>query len=275
MRNEKLETPQSSQIEGRIMAPKDFRSLIREGKWTGRTGEVCQGYAQLNLVILPKEYAFEFLLFCNRNPRPCPVLDVTDPGDPHPKLLAPEADLRTDVPRYRVFEDGKLIDEPTDVVKYWRDDLVAFLLGCSCNFVWALWAAGLSWRRYGAYNSTVPCNPAGHFHGHMAVTVRAFHNSHDAVRAIQISSRHFAGHGPPIHIGNPEGIGVKNLGKPDSFYPKRPIVELPKLGEVVMSWGCGVTSETVTMESKVPLMITHSPGHMFLTDKQVEELAIL
>ena len=224
-----------SEKQLRAMSPKEFRSIVRKSEWTAVSSGACQGYAQANVVILPKEYAFEFLLFCNRNPRPCPILDVTEPGDPHPKLMAPEADLRTDVSWYRVFKHGKLIDEPTDVFGYWRDDLVAFLLSCSCNFVWALWAAGLSWRRYGAYNSTISCNPTEHFYGHMAVTVRAFCNTYDAIRAIRISSRHFAGHGTPIYIGNPEDIGVKNLSKPDPFYPKRPIVELPKPGEVVMS----------------------------------------
>lgn len=145
MRNEKLETPQSSQIEGRTMDPKDFRSLIREGKWTGRTGEVCQGYAQSNLVILPKEYAFEFLLFCNRNPRPCRVLNVTDLGDPHPKLVAPEADLRTDLPKYRIFQDGKVVGEPSNIIEYWKDNLIGFLLSCSFSFEWALTAANVPW----------------------------------------------------------------------------------------------------------------------------------
>lgn len=257
------------------MSPKEFRSIVRKGEWTGITMEVCQGYAQNNMVIVPKDYAFEFLLFCNRNPRPCPVLDVTEPGDPHPKLMAPEADLRTDVSMYRVFKEGELVDEPTDVIKYWRNDLVAFLLGCSCSFKWALRAAGISFRRYGAYLTTIPCIPAGRFHGSMVVTARAFLNTHDAVRAVQITSRHLLVHGPPIHIGDPTEIGIESLVKRDPFVPTRPVVEPPKPGEIVMYWGCGVTPQTVAMESRIPFMITHSPTHMFVTDKLAEELAVM
>jgi len=258
-----------------VMSPKEFRGLVRKGEWTDVTMEVCQGYAQANLVILPKEYAFEFLLFCNRNPRPCPVLDVTDPGDPHPKLMAPEADLRTDVARYRVFKDGELIDEPTDIINYWRDDLVGFLMGCSGGFKWALWAANIFSRRYGAYQTTIPCVPAGRFHGPMVVTARAFPNSHDAVRAVQITSRHLLMHGPPIHIGDPTEIGIESLVKRDPFIPTRPVVEPPKPGEIVMYWGCGITPQTVAMESKIAFMITQSPTHMFMTDKLAEEMAII
>ena len=169
------------QTEVKAMSPGEFRSLVRKGEWTDAAIEACQGYAQANLAVVPKEYAFDFLLFCNRNPRPCPVLDVTEVGEPHSKLMAPEADLRTDLSKYRVFKDGELIDEPTDVIKYWRDDLVGFLLGCSWTFVWALRAANISWRRYSAYLTTIPCVPAGRFQGHMVVSVRAFYNAHDAV----------------------------------------------------------------------------------------------
>lgn len=264
-----------SEVETRAMSPKDFRSLVRKGEYTGITMEVCQNYGQANLAILPKEYAFEFLLFCNRNPLPCPVLEVTEPGDPESKQLAPGADLRTDLPMYRVYGDGEIIDEPTDIIKYWRDDLVGFLLGCSRSFVWALRAANIPYRRYGVYRTEVPCVPAGRFHGPLAVTVRAFYNAHDAVRAIQISSRHRLMHGPPIHIGDPAEIGIENIGQPDSFNPNRPVVEPPKPGEIVMSWGCGVTPQAVAMESKVPFIITHSPTHMFVTDRLAEEMAIL
>lgn len=263
-----------TEVETRAMNPKDFRTIVRKGEYTGVTMEVCQNYAQANLVILPKEYAFEFLLFCNRNPLPCPVLDVTEAGDPHPKLMAPEADLRTDLPKYRIFKDGEITDEPTDILKYWRDDLIAFLLGCSRSFVWALRAANVPYRRYGAYQTTIQCVPAGRFHGHLVVTVRAFYNAHDAVRAVQISSRHRPMHGPPIHIGDLADIGI-NLGKPDPLNPYRPVVEPPKPGEIAMCWGCGVTPQAVAMESRIPFMITHSPSHMFVTEHLVEELAVL
>ncbi|MFC1904575.1 D-glutamate cyclase family protein [Chloroflexota bacterium] len=263
-----------SEAETRAMSPRDFRSLVRKGEYTDTTIGVSENYTQANLAIVPKEYAFEFLLFCNRNPLHCPVLEVGEPGDPEPKQLARGADLRTDLSRYRVYREGEVADEPTDITKYWRDDLIAFLLGCSQTFVWALKAANIPFRRYGVYRTTVPSVAAGHFHGTMAVTVRAFYNAYDAVRAVQISSRHRLMHGPPIHIGDPAEIGVE-LGQPDPFNPHRPAVELPKPGEVVMSWGCGVTAQTAAVESKTPFMITHSPAHMFVTDRLIEELAIL
>ena len=256
------------------MKPSEFRKIVREGKWTDTTENVCQGYAQANLVILPKEYAYEFLLVCQRNPRPCPVLEVTEAGDPYFKELASNADVRTDLPLYRVVKDGEIVDEPTDIQKYWKKDFVAFLLGCSRTFVWALKKANVSWRRYGAYRSNIPCKPAGRLHGHMVVGVRAFDNSKDAVRAIQISSRHPLMHGAPVFIGDPSDIGIDNLGKPDKFNPYRPSIDPPKKGEIIMYWGCGVTPQLIAMESKIPFMITHSPSHMFVTDKLGEELAI-
>ena len=257
------------------MSPKDFRQLIRERTWRDITLEACRGYVQLNLVMLPKDIAFEFLLFCNRNPQPCPVVEVTEPGNPHPKEMAPEADLRTDLPKYRVWKDGELINEPNEITKYWRDDLVCFLLGCNRNFVWGLRAANVPFRRYGAYLATIPCVPAGRFHGPMVVSVWAFSNTHDAVRAVQISTRHPAGHGPPVYIGDPAAIGIHNLGAPDPMNPSRPVFDPPKPGEIVMCWGCGVTPQSVAVESKIPFMITHATMHMFVTDRRAEELAIL
>lgn len=269
---------QLSQAELEAMSPQEFRAIVRKGEWTDGSIMACQGYAQTNMAIVPKEYAYEFLLFCNRNPRPCPILDVTEPGDPRPKLMAPEADLRTDVPKYRVFKNGELIDEPTDIIKYWRDDLVGFLLGCSRTFVWALRAANISWGRYGGYRTTIPCIPAGRFHGHMVVSVRAFYNAYDAVRAVQISSRHLLMHGPPIHIGDPVAIGIENFGKPDPFLPFSqvpPVPEARKPGEILMYWGCGATVMVVAVESKIPFMITHGTSRMFVTDRVAEELAIM
>ncbi|MBA7678046.1 putative hydro-lyase [subsurface metagenome] len=255
------------------MNPAKFRTFTRSGVWTRPNLNVCRGYAMANLAIVPKDYAFEFLLFCVRNPQPCGLIDVTEPGDPHPRQVAPEADLRTDLPRYRVFKDGECVDEPTDVIKYWRDDLVAFLIGCSCSFDWALQAANVHYRLIGAYKSTIQCVPAGRFHGPMVVSCRFVNNGHDAVRAVQISSRMRVTHGPPVHIGEPSAIGIKNLYHPD-FYPFTPTTP-QRPDEIAMYWGCGVTPQTVAMESKVPFMITHCGGHMFFTDKLSEELAIL
>lgn len=267
-------TKSFSASELKAMNPKEFRSIVRRGEFTGPDTNACQGYAQTNMAIVPKDYAFEFLLFCQRNPLPCPALDVTEPGDPHPKLMAPEADLRTDLPRYRVFQDGKIIDEPTDITKYWRDDLVAFLLGCSASFDWSLKAANVQYSGLiGAYTSNIQCVPAGRLHGPMVVSCRLVKNGHDAIRAIQISSRLLAVHGPPIHIGDSRLIGIKSIYDADQFSCGYTAPQQPD--EVAMWWGCGVTPQTVALESKVPFMITHYPGSMFITDKLTEELASL
>lgn len=255
------------------MKPNEFRKLVREEKWSDNTMEACQGYAQANMAILPKEYAYDFLLFCIRNPRPCPILAVTEPGDPFPKELSAEADIRTDLPRYRIFKNGEIVDEPTNITKYWRDDLVTFFLGCSRSFVWALRSANVSCKRYGAYKTSIECKPAGFFHGPLCVSVRSFETAHAANRAIQISSRHLLMHGAPVYIGNPQDIGIDQLGKPDSFNPKRPEVDPPKDNEIVMYWGCGVTPQAVAMETKISLMITHYPAHMFVTDYLAEEFS--
>ena len=164
-------TPQ----ELNAMTPAEFRGIVRKGEWNNVTADACTNYGQANLIALPREYAFEFLLFCQRNPRPCYVLDVTEPGVPHPMLMAPEADLRTDLPRYRVFENGRIIDEPYDVTEYWRDDLVAFLIGCSWGFVWAFKAAKVPFRSLGDYTTDIELNSVGRFHGHMVCSCRAFH----------------------------------------------------------------------------------------------------
>lgn len=256
--------------------PEKFRSAVRRKQWTDMTVYCCHGYVQANLAIVPKNYAFEFLLFCHRNPRPFPVIDVTELGDPHPKLVAPEADLRTDLPKYRVFEDGVLIDEPTDILKYWRDDLVAFVIGCSLTFDWALVAANLHYRMFGDYTSNIQLVPAGCFHGSMVVSSRAFKSAQDAVRAVQISSRHLGVHGPPVHIGNPAIIGIKDLNEADVWIPPGPWPLAPlQPDEVMLFWATGATLPTVAKASKIPFMITHWPGYMFVTDRLSEELAVL
>jgi len=263
-----------SEEELLAMNPKDYRSLVRRGELTGPNINVCRGYAMANLAIVPKDCAFEFLLFCLRNSQPCGLIDVTEPGDPHPRFAAPEADLRTDLPKYRVFKDGECIDEPPDIIKYWQDDLVAFIIGCSASFDWALQAANVQSRLTGAYNSTIQCVPAGRFHGSMVVSCRFVKNGHDAVRATQISSRMRAVHGPPIYIGDPSAIGIKDLYHPE-FGPIKSVAP-QKPDELALYWGCGITPQNIALESKVSFMITHSSeGHMFITDKLSEELATL
>jgi uncharacterized protein YcsI (UPF0317 family) len=255
--------------------PSEFRKLVRHRKWSAVTTTACKGYAQTNLVILPKSHAFEFLLFCNRNPGPCPVIEVTDPGEYHPKFSAPGADLRTDLSKYRVFKDGEIIDEPVDITQYWQEDLVAFLLGCSTNFEASLQSANISYRYIGDNTTSIECVPAGGFHGNMVVSTRLFNSSHDAVRAIQITSRNLAAHGPPVYIGrSPGDIGIKDIYHPDSFSPPKKIQSI-KPNDIIMCWACGVTPQAVALSSKIPFMISHCPGYMFVTDILSEELTVM
>jgi uncharacterized protein YcsI (UPF0317 family) len=257
------------------MKPRDFRELVRKGLWTVRTQGVCRNYAQANLAVVPKEAALEFLLFCYRNPRLFPLLNVTEAGNPEPKLAAPGADLRTDLPRYKVFEDGKIIDEPTDILKYWRDDLVCFLGGMNVGVERALLAAGLSFRFAGGYNTKVECIPVGRFKGHMYMSCRVFKNASHAVRAIHISSRLPLSHGAPVHIGDLDLIGIKDLLKPDVNIADEPIITPLQPGEVPLFWTAGGSFAVVAQESELPFMITHYPGYMFVTDIPIEEQVII
>ena len=265
------------------MTPKEFRSMVRSGEWTSQTIDVCRGYATTDLVIVPKEYAYDYFLFSQRNPRVCPILDVTDPGSPHPQLLAPDADLRTDLPSYQVYKDGQLIEEPTDIKKYWRDDLVAFLTGCSRSFVWALRNANINAFHVGVFITNIPCTPVGPFRANMAVSCRYFKNAHDAIRAIQITSRYSHSHGAPIHIGDPAALGIKDLSHPlqdripsDQIpLARREAPRLPMKGEIPMFWACGATNRELAVNAKLPLMIVDNLRSNFITDKFAEELVAL
>ncbi|MGH3678305.1 MAG: putative hydro-lyase [Mycobacterium sp.] len=243
------------------------RDRIRSGCHVGPTSGLAPGFAQANLVILPADHAFDFLRFCVRNPKPCPLLEVTDTGSAHPDALAPDADLRTDLPRYRVFRDGQPVDEPGDVTRYWRDDLVSFLLGCSFTFEWALAAAGLP-LAHQQQHVNVPmyitdrrCVGAGPFEGPLVVSMRPFAPD-DVARAVEISSRFPMMHGAPVHIGDPTALGITDLSTPDFGDPVR-ITE----GEVPVFWACGVTPQIVVAEARPSLAIFHAPGHMFITDR--------
>ncbi|MGF1579190.1 MAG: putative hydro-lyase [Gemmataceae bacterium] len=254
-------------VDGRVV-----RNLCRAGEWKGSTPGLALGYVQANLVIVREENAFDFLLFCQRNPKPCPILDVTDVGSARPAMVAPDADLRTDLPMYRVYKDGELTAEPTDLNDYWEENLVAFLLGCSFTFEHALQQAKLPVRHIEMdcnvpmYNTSIACRSAGIFRGNMVVSMRPM-LPRDAVRAVQICSRYPLAHGAPIHIGNPEDIGIFHLTEPDYG----DAVDF-QTGEVPVFWACGVTPQTVAISSQVPFFITHKPGHMFLTDLRDSDL---
>ena len=257
------------------MKPSEVRQLIREGKIDFQTSGMCNGFAQANMAVLPKDLAFDFLLFTQRNQKPCPVLDVTEPGSPVPRLIAPNADLRYDIPRYRIYKKGELTDEVTNLDNYWRDDLVAFLLGCSFSFEGPMLDAGLDVRHITdkhnvpMYITNIECVPAGVFHGPMVVSMRPM-KPKDAVRAVQVTSRMPFVHGAPIHFGDPEAIGIKDISKPDFGD-----ASLIKPGEVPVFWACGVTPQAVAMAVKPEFMITHAPGHMFISDVPNADLSVL
>lgn len=243
------------------------RARIRSGDHAGPTGGLAPGYVQTNLVVLPEEYAFDFLKFCVRNPRPCPVLEVTDTGSPTPSIMAPEADLRTDVPKYRVYENGEIVDEPADIRSYWREDLVSFLIGCSFTFERALLDAGLrlahldQGKNVPMYVTSRECVPAGSFSGPMVVSMRPY-DPEEIPPAVAVSGRYPTMHGAPVHVGDPDALGIRDLGDPE-FGDAISMDE----GQVPVFWACGVTPQAVAMKARPPLMITHSPGHMFITDR--------
>ncbi|MCC7120854.1 MAG: putative hydro-lyase [Gammaproteobacteria bacterium] len=247
------------------------RELCRRGDWTDRTFGMALGYYQANLAIVPAAYAFEFMLFCQRNPKPCPILDVTDPGDPVPRRAAVSGDVRTDAPRYCVYRNGKLVDEPLSITHLWHDDHVAFLLGCSFSFDATLSDAGIELPHMGgnkgrlsAFVSNIQCEPAGRFKGPMVVNMRPI-PKRLVVKVISISERYPLAHGGPVHIGDPSSIGV-DLARPDwgVYTPLAPDTE-------PVFWACGVTPQVVATQSRIPEMITHSAAHMFVTDLRVAD----
>jgi len=254
-------------------SPRDLRMRIRRGEWDRPTAGLAPGFAQANLVALPRELAYDFLVFCQRNPKPCPLIDVTDPGSPEPTLAAPGADLRTDIPRYRIYRRGRLDAEETEITRYWRDDLVGFLLGCSFTFEGAMERAGLpvrhieDGRNVAMYVTSIQCRPAGALRGPMVVSMRPLLPA-AVPRAVLVTGRYPRAHGAPVHAGDPAAIGVQDLARPEFGDPPR-----IEPGEVPVFWGCGVTPQAVAMAAKVELMITHAPGHMFLTDLLDEDLA--
>jgi uncharacterized protein YcsI (UPF0317 family) len=252
----------------------DVRAACRSGRLTGPTPGLALGYVQANLVVLPKDWAFDFLLFCQRNPKPCPLLDVTDAGSPEPRAVAPGADLRTDLPAYRVWQNGELVDEPTDITRYWRDDLVGFVIGCSFTFENALIEAGIPVRHVEQgvnvpmYRTSIACQPAGRFAGPMVVSMRPLTPA-QALSAARICGKYPLAHGAPVHFGDPAAIGIRDISRPDFGDP----VEI-RPGETPVFWACGVTPQSALMQSKPPFAITHKPGHMFLTDRRDRDLEV-
>jgi uncharacterized protein YcsI (UPF0317 family) len=248
------------------MPPQEVKKLIRSGEIDWQTSGMCNGYAQANLCILPKDYAFDFLLFCMRNPKPCPILEVGDVGSKEFKTMASEGDVCKDFPKYRIWKNGVLEKEVTDISEYWQDDFVYFLIGCSFSFESELLEAEVPVRHIEEgknvpmFNTNIKLNSAGKFHGNMVVSMRPIPNDL-VVKAVNVTAAMPRVHGAPIQIGNPQQIGISNINKPD-YGDSVTINE----GEVPVFWACGVTPQNVVMQTKPPIAITHSPGHMFITD---------
>jgi uncharacterized protein YcsI (UPF0317 family) len=255
--------------------PAEIRQLIRKGKLVRPTSGFAKGYTQANLVILPKEDAFDFLLFCQRNPRPCPLLEVLDTGSPMVRSIADQADIRTDVPKYRVYIKGELTDEPTDIRSYWRNDFVTFLIGCSFSFEEALLRNDIPVRQIEEqcnvpmFRTNISCRSAGSFQGPLVVSMRPM-TEKQAIRAVQVTSRFPSVHGAPVHFGNPEKIGIHDLSDPDFGDPVT-----MKPGEIPVFWACGVTPQAAVMASRPEIAITHAPGYMFVSDKKNTDFSIL
>ena len=256
--------------------PQALRAAIRSGQFSANTSGQALGFVQCNLAILPKDWAMEFLQFCQKNPRPCPLVAVSDtPGNPMMDAAGRDIDIRTDLPRYRIWRNGELAEEVSDIGQHWRDDLVTFLIGCSFSFEEALVADGLEIRNVSEgknvpmYNTNIACAPAGRFHGNMVVSIPPFVPADD-IRMIQICTRFPTVHGAPVHFGEPAAIGIQQIDRPD--YGDAVTI---KPGEVPVFTACGVTPQAAIMQAKPDFCITHSPGCMLVTDIPNSKLAIL
>lgn len=248
------------------MTPKEVRTKVRNGEIATQTSGMCNGYAQANLCILPKKYAYDFLLFASRNPTSCPILEVLDEGCRYTKYMADHADIATDIPKYRIYRNGELTGEVTDISAYWQEDFVSFLIGCSFSFEGELLDAEVpirhieQGRNVPMFLTNIPCEPAGIFHGNMVVSMRPIPYK-QVVRAVTATAAMPKVHGAPVHIGAPELIGIADIMHPDFG----DCVEMQD-GDVPVFWPCGVTPQAAIMAAKPELAITHAPGHMFITD---------
>lgn len=264
--NDGVGTAEPEFAEMRALSAAAARSRIRDGVWRGHTAGIGLGCLQGNLVILDRTLALDFFRFCQRNPKPCPLVGVSDTGDPTMRTLGADIDIRTDIPLYNVYRRGELAEQTPDIAAYWTPDSVAFVIGCSFTFEEALLAEGVPLRHV-EQNRTVPMYrsgiatvPAGPFHGPLVVSMRPMLPD-QAIRAIAITARFPHAHGTPVHVGDPTAIGIADIGRPDwgEAVDIRP-------GEVPVFWACGVTPQAVAMAVKPELCITHAPGRMLITD---------
>jgi len=269
-------------MSGEAFTPETARQFSREARQRARRGELTDitlnlapGIVQCNVTILPKNWATDFLKFCWANPKPCPLLAVSNAGDPMLPSLGEDIDIRTDLPMYRLFRDGVMERDVLDIRDLWQDDWVTFALGCSFSFDEALRDANVPPRHLqlgistAMYRTNIKATPAGPFRGTYVVSMRPYKPA-EAIRAIQVTSRFPNVHGAPLYFGNPADIGIQDITKPDfgDFYP---VYE----GEVPVFWACGVTPHVIIEQAKPPICITHKPSHMLLTDLLNAELAVL
>jgi uncharacterized protein YcsI (UPF0317 family) len=261
-------------LKSNVATLPEVRASIRRGDFTGHTSGVAQDHVQGNVVILPEALASDFLRFCQRNPKPCPLLAVSEPGDAMLPSLGRDIDIRRDVPRYRVWNQGEVVAEPTDIQTLWRADLVTFVLGCSFSFEQALLDDGLRLRHIdegknvAMFRSNIATAAAGVFHGPMVVSMRPMIAA-AAIRAVQITSRFPGVHGAPVHVGDPSLIGINDLSRPD--YGDA-VTVLPD--ELPVFWACGVTPQAAIVQARPDFCITHAPGCMLITDLLNQQLAI-
>lgn len=269
----------SSQSIPSVFSPEDSRNaqqvrkLIRQGVWHSHTSGLASDHVQGNVVILPEAQATDFLRYCQRNPKPCPLLAVSEPGQAQLPSLGADIDICTDLPRYRVWRDGAVVDEPTDISALWRNDLVTFVLGCSFSFEQALLEAGLPLRHVeqgknvAMYRSNIQTERAGIFHGPMVVSMRPM-TAAAAIRAVQVTSRFPNVHGAPVHLGDPAAIGITDLAAPD-YGDAVTVMD----DEIAVFWACGVTPQAALVQARPAFCITHAPGAMLITDLLNQQLA--
>ena len=263
-----------TRTEAAILSSTDLRQAIKREEWTENTLGLGLGRLQANLAVVPKEDAYDFLLFCQRNPKPCPLIEVLDVGSPIVQMAAKGADLRDELPRYRVFRNGEPVSDPYNLHDVWEDDAVAFLLGCSLTFESALLQSDIPLRHLEAgvaapvYTTSVQCASAGKFSGPMVVSMRPI-PADQVARAVQVTARYPWGHGAPVHIGDPEALGIKDLDAVD--FGACPVM---KPGDVPVFWGCGITPQLAAESAKSRYMFTHYAQHMFVSDRSSEADAV-
>lgn len=249
--------------------PADLRAEIAAGRWGGDLATIPAGYTQSSVVMLPQSLAAEYLQFCQLNQKAAGLLHMAPAGDPSPGHLAPDGDIRTDLHSYRIWRDGELVGRASDIRDLWRDDLVAFYHGCSLTFEHALTQAGVVRGEGSVHTTTIPCQTVGDFSARLAVTMRPM-DTHNAIRAIQVTSRFPATHGAPVHFGDPGELGLPDLTTPD-FGPPRDL----EPGQIPVFWACSATAVAAAQAAKPDLMITFDPPYMLVTDRRVEETSVL